>query len=101
MKRALQFLFTIGIFLGATAVSNAQVPVADFSATPVTSCTPLIVMFTDLSTGNPTSWNWNLGNGTTSTVQNPSTTYTVAGSYTITLIATNANGSNTKVSTNY
>ena len=101
MRRALQFLFTISIFLGSTVVANAQAPVTNFSATPLTSCTPLIVMFTDLSTGNPTSWNWNLGNGTTSTLQNPSTTYTVAGTYTIMLTAYNASGSNTKTVTNY
>ena len=80
---------------------SAQVPAANFSATPASGCTPIVVQFTDLSTGSPTSWSWNLGNGTTSTQQNPSTTYTLPGSYTITLTVTNSNGTNTKTVAGY
>lgn len=80
---------------------DAQSPVANFSATNTAGCSPLIVQFTDQSTGSPTSWHWDLGNGSTATVQNPTTTYTTPGTYTITLIATNASGSNTTTKTNY
>ncbi len=46
--------------------------------------------FTDLTTGTPTSWSWDFGDGNTSTMQNPSHTYTsIDSSYTVTLIATN------------
>ncbi|HRF18911.1 MAG TPA: hypothetical protein PK977_12125, partial [Chitinophagaceae bacterium] len=45
---------------------QAQVPTANFSGTPLSGCSPLIVHFQDLSTGNPTAWNWNFGNGNTS-----------------------------------
>jgi gliding motility-associated-like protein len=79
----------------------AQAPVANFTATPVSGCSPLIVNFTDQSTGNPTSWQWNLGNGSTSNDQNPSTIYTDPGTYTVTLTVTNASGSNTITQTNY
>jgi len=79
---------------------NAQVN-ADFSASQVMGCSPLVVNFTDLSTGNPTSWQWNFGNGNTSNVQNPMAVFVAPGSYTITLIASNANGSNTEIKTAY
>jgi chitodextrinase len=50
------------------------------------------VTFTDTSTGNPTSWSWNFGDGATSTVQNPVHTYAVAGSYNVVLTVTGAGG---------
>jgi gliding motility-associated-like protein len=61
----------------------------------------LIVNFQDLSTGNPGSWAWDLGNGNSSTLQNPSATYFTPGTYTITLTVTNASGSNTLTRTQY
>lgn len=76
-------------------------PTANFTSNIVTGCAPILVQFTDQSSGSPTSWYWDLGNGTNSTLQNPSTTYISAGIYTITLTVTNASGSNTKVMTNY
>ena len=48
--------------------------------------------FTDTSTGNPTSWAWNFGDGATSTVQNPTHTYAVAGTYNVVLVVSNAGG---------
>ena len=66
-------------------VSLAQ-PTANFSANPTAGCAPLVVNFSDLSTGNPTSWRWDLGNGTTSLLQNPSVTYFNPGQYTVRLI---------------
>jgi PKD repeat protein len=51
------------------------------------------VAFTDTSAGYPTSWLWDFGDGTTSTGQNPSHTYSTPGTYTVTLTATNAYGS--------
>lgn len=60
-------------------------PVAMWSATPVGGAAPLTVQFTDASTGTPTSWLWNFGDGNTSTVQNPSHMYLNPGNYTVTL----------------
>lgn len=74
---------------------------ADFSASQIMGCSPLVVNFTDLSTGNPTAWQWNFGNGNTSNVQNPMAVFVAPGTYTITLIASNANGSNTEIKTAY
>jgi PKD repeat protein len=75
--------------------------VADFTASPLTGTAPLNVTFTDTTTGSPTSWTWSFGDGTTSTQQNPSHTYTAAGTYDVSLTATNVGGSNTKVKTGY
>jgi gliding motility-associated-like protein len=93
-------LFVLNLFIISSFVVKAQ-PVANFSATPTSGCTPLAVSFTDQSTGSPTSWAWDLGNGTTSTQQNPTTTYFNSGLFTISLTVTNASGSNTLIRTQY
>ncbi|MFA5415563.1 MAG: PKD domain-containing protein, partial [Methanoregula sp.] len=78
-------------------------PVANFSATPTTGIMPLTVTFTDVSTGNPTGWNWSFGDGSlvNATEQHPVHTYTSAGIYTVSLNATNVGGSSTKTSADY
>lgn len=63
---------------------------ADFTSSLTAGCSPIVVSFQDSSTGNPTSWKWDLGNGTTSFLQNPSATYFNPGTYTIKLIIQNA-----------
>jgi len=59
----------------------------------------LVVDFTDQSTGSPTSWLWDFGDGTTSTQRNPSKTYATAGAYLVTLTASNSTGSNSATQT--
>ncbi|MCK9593324.1 MAG: PKD domain-containing protein, partial [Methanoregula sp.] len=76
-------------------------PVADFTGTPTYGTVPLMVTFTDHSTNSPTLWNWSFGDGTTSTSRNSVHIYTIAGTYTVTLNATNAGGSNTKTAVGY
>ena len=76
----------------------APPPTASFTASATSGTAPLSVQLTDTSTGAPTSWLWHFGNGTTSTVQKPSVTYTLAGTYTVTLTAFNASGASTPVS---
>jgi gliding motility-associated-like protein len=78
-------------------------PVADFSAPVTTRCEPpLTVNFQDLSTGAAVSWQWDFGDGNTSVLQNPIHTYTSYGSFTVTLIASNAFGcTDTMTRTNY
>jgi PKD repeat protein len=71
-------------------------PVADFTANQTTGRAPLHVQFTDLSTGDPTSWSWNFGDGGTSTLRNPVHTYTAAGTYTVSLTVMNDCGSSQK-----
>ncbi|ACL16750.1 PKD domain-containing protein [Methanosphaerula palustris] len=78
----------------------AITPVADFTATPSNGAAPLAIQFTDRST-NAKQWSWTFGDGTTSTEQHPSHTYTTAGTYTVVLTVRNAAGqSNTKTQTN-
>jgi PKD repeat protein len=77
-------------------------PVADFTADDTSGDAPHTVNFTDLSTGNPTSWDWDFGDGVgTSTEKNPSYTYNDVGTYTVTLTATNAYGSDTEQKVDY
>ncbi|MDY6839030.1 MAG: PKD domain-containing protein [Thermodesulfobacteriota bacterium] len=78
-------------------------PVADFSGSPTTGVEPLTVTFTDLSTGVPTSWSWDFNNDTVedSTLQNPSFTYNTPGTYTVSLTATNGEGSDTETKIDY
>ena len=68
------YLLQLLILIFSSHVASAQLS-ANFSATPVSGCPPLIVTFQNLSTGNPTSWKWDLGNGTQSVVANPVGTY--------------------------
>lgn len=74
--------------------------IASFDATPVLGLAPLQVQFTDTSSGFPTSWAWDFDNDGTvdSTQQNPSFTYTVPGTYSVRLVASNANGDGTTTS---
>jgi PKD repeat protein/photosystem II stability/assembly factor-like uncharacterized protein len=67
-------------------------PMAKFLAEPTSGIDPLVVTFTD-SSEYAQSWNWNFGDGNTSTLQNPVNTYT-KGTYSVTLQVTNPTGSN-------
>ena len=75
--------------------------IANFTANVTYGPTPLAVQFVDTTTGNPTSWNWSLGDGGTSMEQHPIHTYTEAGTYPVTLTTTNADASNTKMKSNF
>ena len=80
--------------------NGPMAPIAAFSAAPTTTCTG-VVQFTDASTGGPTGWAWNFGDGGTDTTQNPSHTYTTSGTFTVTLIVRNSVGDDTLIKTNY
>jgi PKD repeat protein len=71
--------------------------VVNFNAFPVVGSPPLTVQFNDLSSNNPTSWEWDFGDGSTSTEQNPVHVYTEEGTYTITLTVYNPYGSSVLV----
>jgi PKD repeat protein len=80
-----------------TVTKEAAVPAASFLATGPSGEIPLTVQFFDASSNTPSSWVWSFGDGDYSTSQNPSHTYTAAGSYTVTLTASNTAGSDTEV----
>ncbi|HRE97676.1 MAG TPA: gliding motility-associated C-terminal domain-containing protein, partial [Flavobacteriales bacterium] len=62
------------------------------SVTPNQGPSPLLVTTTNNSSGNGISYLWNLGNGTSSSALNPTTTYNVPGTYSIVLLVTDAAG---------
>ncbi|MEO7265921.1 MAG: PKD domain-containing protein, partial [Ferruginibacter sp.] len=68
--------------------------IANFSNNSPNSCAaPVTINFTNLSSGSGTlTYNWNFGDGATSSLVNPTHTYLTSGSYTITLIVTNSTG---------
>lgn len=76
-------------------------PVALFTASPRNGETSLFVQFTDQSTGSPTSWAWEFGDGGTSTEQNPTHTYENPGTYSVTLAVSGSSGSDSLTRTDY
>jgi len=82
-------------------ITVLNIPRADFIADKTRGGAPMTVTFTDKSTNIPTSWNWDFGDGATSTAQNPNHTYTTFGSYSVTLTAANANGHDSTTKANY
>ena len=76
-------------------------PVAAFFASPTRGSVPLTVQFTDRSTGEITSRNWDFGDNTTSTDKNPSHTYNNAGNYTVSLTVHGPSGSHTETKVDY
>lgn len=72
-------------------ISILRRPLASFSFTR----NQLSVSFMDTSTGNPTSWLWDFGDGSTSTFRNPAHQYSAQGSYTVTLTVRNSVGTDT------
>ena len=77
-------------------------PIADFSGTPTSGTVGMTVAFSDISSGGPaSSWNWNFGDGTSSTQQNPSHSYTTAGNYDVSLSVTGPGGSDALARTGY
>jgi photosystem II stability/assembly factor-like uncharacterized protein len=83
---------------GVWRISNPippQTPISNFTITPVSPVAGQALLFIDTSTGAPTSWSWNFGDGGTSNAQYPTHTYSAAGTKTVTLTASNSAGQNT------
>lgn len=75
-------------------------PRSDFSASSRSVCTGGSISFSDLSLLSPTSWSWSFPGGTpsSSSAQNPNVTYSTAGTYAVTLTASNGFGTGTTMS---
>ncbi|HUK13835.1 MAG TPA: PKD domain-containing protein, partial [Thermoanaerobaculaceae bacterium] len=72
--------------------ANGLPPVeAAFTFAPAAPIVGEVVHFADASTGAPTSWSWDFGDGAASTVQNPTHAFATAGTFTVTLTAVNVN----------
>jgi len=79
----------------------SPLPIANFSADLLIVPVNDPVQFIDLSIGNPISWDWDFGDGNNSSLQDPAHTYTSAGSYTVTLTVTSADGVDMEVKMKY
>ncbi len=81
-----------------TSTKPIALPVAGFSANPTSGSLPLVVQFTNQSTGESLTSSWNFGDGSpVSTEVNPSHTYPNAGTFAVNLTVSNSAGSNTSV----
>ena len=92
-----------GMWESGLYVPGSYAPLSAFGASANITCPGAAIQFSDFSAGQPTSWDWSFpgGNPSTSTQQNPVVNYNVAGIYPVTLITTNANGTDTKQVNNY
>lgn len=98
-----------GFYLDDISITNAklpgacaavvQKPVVAFELAPGKPAPGSPASFHDLSSNAPTSWQWNFGDGGTSAQQNPTHSFALAGSYEVSLTATNAAGSATLTKT--
>jgi PKD repeat protein len=79
-----------------TVNPEVKIPAADFIYSKSKIKTGETVQFTDKSLNAPASWKWNFGDDSTSTLQNPVHKYSSAGVFTVSIVATNSAGSNTK-----
>jgi PKD repeat protein len=83
-------------------------PTAEFSASNTSPYVGTSITITDLSASSPISWAWNITpgthsytSGTSATSQNPEVSFSATGTYTVTLVATNAYGSDGETKTDY
>ncbi len=89
---------TVKILQGVKAAIK---PVANFNATPTDVCAKIDVQFNDISVGTVTTWLWDFGDGSTSTISNPTHAYEDTGFFTITLIVSNNGCADTLIIPNY
>ena len=105
--------YTVSLTVSDTCGSDTEIktdyivvgdtPIANFTADDTSPCSGQVVCFTDQSSNSPTSWSWDLdGDGIPdTTAQDPCWTFHSVGVCTVTLVATNACGSDTETKTGY
>jgi PKD repeat protein/photosystem II stability/assembly factor-like uncharacterized protein len=88
--------------------NGTESPVVCFEASRIQGCVGSSISFTDFTAYNPTSWTWAITpathsyeGGTSPNSQNPLIRFNALGLYTVTLTATNANGSDQLIKTGY
>lgn len=74
-----------------TVVVNAS-PVVNITAGSTSGCAPVCNDFSSQSTGSCSSLAWDFGDGNTSSQSAPQYCYTIPGTYTVTVVCTDANG---------
>jgi len=104
--------YTVQLFITGPAGSDVETrnqyitaidgsPTANFGVDTTQGHAPLTVQFSDSSEGDITTWVWDFGDQTTSSLQNPSHVYTTPGNYTVQLSLTGPYGSGTEIKTDY
>jgi len=78
-----------------------SIPAADFVVSKTSGTKPLHIKFKDTSKNMIASWYWNFGDGFSSSIQHPEHTYSIPGSYTVTLQVKNQGGADTKIQQNF
>lgn len=84
----------------STTVTVSPIPDVSFSGNPLAGCVPVTVQFQGISTASISSWDWQFGDGQTSTSQNPNHTYLTSGLYNVTLGVTSNDGCPNSVTIN-
>lgn len=83
-----------------TVPDSGMLPDADFTASTTTGVAPMVVVFNQASTGEPSSFDWDFGDSGNSTGASAVWTYTRPGTYSVSLTATGAGGSDRVTKTN-
>ena len=78
-------------------IQGATPPTAAFAADRLAGALPLVVRFTDQSTGQITAYLWQFGDGGTSTERNPVRTFSIVGTYNVILTVSGSGGASTFV----
>lgn len=100
-RKSIGFLLVAILILGGSYSAMSQIQ-AEFKADTLIGCDALVgVKFTDESSSTATSWQWDFGNGTVSTLQDPIVSYTSSGNYTVQLIVSDGGDFDTLVKVNY
>lgn len=99
LRRSSSATLLVGAILVLTTTAFAQT--ANFTSDVTQGCFPLTVNFTDTSTGGPTSWLWDFGNGNTSILQNPSAVFSTPGVYDVSLKVSNGGAPSTRIRAGY
>lgn len=84
-----------------TPITVIEPVVTNFTGSPTIGSSPVTVYFTDYTTGGPTNWFWDFGDGGSSSLQNPSHVYTTNGTYNVSLISSNIAGSDSMLRVDY
>lgn len=103
MTKIIAVLALLALVFIAVAGCGKAAPRAAFSGIPTHGYPPLDVQFSDESTGNVTSWEWDFNNDgeTDSTSQNPNYIYEAAGNYTVVLKVSGPDGNDTEEKIDY
>ena len=103
MTRIIAVLALIILVLSTLVGCGTSAPQAKFIATPLNGHPPVDIQFTDKSTGNISSWEWDFnGDGALDSImQNGNYTYETPGNYTVSLTVRGLNGNDTEVKKDY